>query len=183
MLSSYHHDKIPLRISNHQLLYGSKFVKSCMQSHSAPCLCFCINNRYYLDIICQDVQLPSRDNHRCYPILLSPKTSLDLECFPIKIALIPDAILSLYPTLIHVKSPKKILQPENMDSWLNDGTHCWSALKQHAGSRPASWLLLLNLSSDLHVESISLWASMKPHSIIYFSHKEHKTWLYKLLFI
>lgn len=93
-------------------------------------------------------------------IIVPKNTGLDWECFQIKI--ISDAILSIYPALIHVKSLK---------TWIHghDSSPMVSALKQHTGSLPASWLLFMNLSSDLHVESISLWASMKLHSNIYFS--------------
>lgn len=38
------------------------------------------------------------------------------ECFKIKIAIIPDAILSLYPTLIQVKSLKRL--SFNQKTWI-----------------------------------------------------------------
>ena len=126
---------------------------------TALCLQYCRHNIYYQDIICQDVRIPLHS----YPISLgmfSNQDSINPRC-----------------DSIYLSGSYSCKIPKNMDSWPSDSAaapHWWSALKQHAGSQPAWWLLFTNVSSNLHVERISLWA-MKLHRSIYFSKKSINT--------
>lgn len=97
-------------------------------------------------------------------------------------------IRALSPSVIRIKylTKKSVLQAEYVNPRSRSGrlSHYWRTRKQDNESPLASQLLFLNSCTDLHMESIFPWASIKQHSIIFFFfHKQHKKWLYKLVFI
>lgn len=154
-----------------------------MQSHRALChlrlYYYSILSRYYLSRCPASIKSSSL----LYHSVVTKKYRFGLEWiwFQIKTALIPDAILSLDPIRIHVKSPKRL--SFNQKTWNHGSMTACFPIVEVPLSKTLKPCQFHGCCSDLHVENIPPWKSMNLHSIIYFSHKQHKTWLHKLLFI
>lgn len=81
-------------------------------------------------------------------------------------------IRAFSPSVIRIKylTKKSVLQAEYLNPRSSSGriSHYWRTRKQDNESPLASQLLFLNSCTDLHMESIFPWASIKQHSIIFF---------------